>query len=234
MVRLNTKRGDTLIEVLFAVAIFSAVAVGAMVIMNQSITTAQTSLELTQVRNEMDSQAELLRHLNAVSLISSARTTAAGGTSIDGPLKEWQKITRGDGVTPKLVNPRATDFNGISQPSDCNITHIRSLASPFAQPFFINRDTGKVNSTLANFAVPGTYAQLREDMGTGQSEMIWIEAVHNPGATVEGKDKLRSSALGNPALSTFYDFHIRACWTGPDGKTLMKLGTIVRLYEPAT
>lgn len=57
------KRGDTIIEVILAVTIFSIVVVGAMTIMNSGIAMSQRSLEITQVRHQLDGQAEMLRYV---------------------------------------------------------------------------------------------------------------------------------------------------------------------------
>ena len=61
---MTKQRGDTIIEVMLAVAIFSLVAVGAMTIMNSGITMAQRSLEITLVRQQIDAQAEMLRYVH--------------------------------------------------------------------------------------------------------------------------------------------------------------------------
>lgn len=56
-------RGDTIIEVILAVTVFSAIAVGSMVIMNSGISVVQRSLEITLVRQQIDAQAEMLRYV---------------------------------------------------------------------------------------------------------------------------------------------------------------------------
>jgi type II secretory pathway pseudopilin PulG len=53
--------GDTIIEVLMAVTVFSMVAVLSITIMNQSANSAQRALELTLVRQQIDMQVEALR-----------------------------------------------------------------------------------------------------------------------------------------------------------------------------
>lgn len=58
------QRGDTIIEVILAVSIFSLVAVGAMTIMNSGLAMVQRSLEITLVRQQIDSQAEMLRFVH--------------------------------------------------------------------------------------------------------------------------------------------------------------------------
>lgn len=60
----RAQRGDTLIEVLLSVTIFSMVAVGTMTVMNQGVAIAQQSLEITLVRQQIDAQAEMLRFVH--------------------------------------------------------------------------------------------------------------------------------------------------------------------------
>ena len=57
------KKGDTVVEVIFAITIFCLVAIISISLMNNGINTAQGSLELTMARNEIDAQAEALRFI---------------------------------------------------------------------------------------------------------------------------------------------------------------------------
>ncbi len=56
--------GDTIIEVMIAITLFSMVAVGSMVLMNRGLSLAQRSLEITLVRQQIDAQAEMLRYVH--------------------------------------------------------------------------------------------------------------------------------------------------------------------------
>lgn len=56
------QRGDTMVEVMVAFAIFAMAAVSAIAIMNRGIAMTQRSLEITLVREQIDSQADLLRY----------------------------------------------------------------------------------------------------------------------------------------------------------------------------
>ncbi len=60
----RTRRGDTLIEVMFAVGIFGLAAVGTISLMNRGLATAQSTLESTMARQEVDAQAEALRFIH--------------------------------------------------------------------------------------------------------------------------------------------------------------------------
>ncbi|MBQ3294250.1 type II secretion system protein [Candidatus Saccharibacteria bacterium] len=58
------RKGDTLIEVMFAVAVFGLAAVGTIALMNRGLASTQNSLETTMARQEIDAQAEALRFLH--------------------------------------------------------------------------------------------------------------------------------------------------------------------------
>lgn len=62
------QRGDTIIEVVMAVTVFSLLAVGVMALMNRGIAMAQRSLELTLVRQQIDAQSEILRYIHDMSM----------------------------------------------------------------------------------------------------------------------------------------------------------------------
>lgn len=215
------QRGDTLIEVLFAVAVFSAVAIGTIVIMNQGISSAQNALEISLVRNQIDTQAELLRHLN------NGKLTSIGRNSNDAA-QEWDKAVN-DSRFPVATEP--TDYTAITSFSQC--TPAAGGAIP-ANAFFLNPKTGKVvrRDDVAGgaFLSASTFAQVQHNPAMPAtdpsvvSNMIWIEPVSYDNDT-ETKNKL--------SLTKYYDFHIRACWDSPgSGGGVMKLGTIVRLYVP--
>ena len=58
------KRGDTIIEVMLAIAIFALLAVITINLMNNGINSAQRTLEFTMARNEIDNQAEAIRYIH--------------------------------------------------------------------------------------------------------------------------------------------------------------------------
>ena len=58
------KHGDTIIEVMMALAVFAVLAIITVNLMNSGINNAQRTLEYTMARNEIDSQAEALRYIH--------------------------------------------------------------------------------------------------------------------------------------------------------------------------
>ncbi|MBQ9018230.1 hypothetical protein IJ117_00495 [Candidatus Saccharibacteria bacterium] len=60
---MRIKKGDTLIEVAIAIAIFSLVAISVVAVVNGSTSASQSALEITVSREEIDTQAEALRFI---------------------------------------------------------------------------------------------------------------------------------------------------------------------------
>ena len=208
-VRKNRQQGDTIIEVLFAVAVFAMVAVGSMTIMNQGTATAQRSLEITLVRQQIDAQAEAIRYIHKAYVAAYQ----SGGGALTGTAAEWTKMTS---RTTGHGTDGASEFgqvNGETCPT----------AVPGQRPFILNAHTARVWPAAPSMEAPADaslppFAQVvyNEDSSVNQAYGMWIEAVP-------------STATNGPG---FVDFHIRACWSAPGTDTPMTLGTIVRLYEP--
>lgn len=160
--RPNSKRGDTLVEVLFAVAVFSLVAVGGMSIMNAGLATSQRSLEMTLAREEMDSQAETIRFLHDSYI-------AAYPSDVSSPISsEWLKIINNQVITNASVY------------GDC---------TPPVKSFIVNTKTAKVDNISAISSNVPTYPQIRytnvlpattppsTTSVVSAIEGIWVEAV---------------------------------------------------------
>lgn len=84
MAELSRQRGDTIIEVLVAVTVFSMIAIGSLSIMNQGLSISQYSLEITQVRQQLDKQAELLRFVHSRSQLGDEEFTGIWGDAVSG------------------------------------------------------------------------------------------------------------------------------------------------------
>ncbi len=198
------ERGDTLIEVLFAITVFAMVMVGSLSIMNQGTIAAQRSVEITQVRQQVDAQAEAIRFIHSayVAAYTPGTTLPSNGT----PAAQWNALLAKASPTP------ASQYGSATTATTCTVpTPSRS--------FFMNPRTATVVSVdSSNFKSPDAAAQINYPSSTSaQSDGIWIEAVQT---------------APNGAVNGFIDFHIRACWSDPGMSRLMNIGTIVRLYEP--
>lgn len=205
----RSEKGDTLIEVLFAVTVFSLVMVSSLTIMNQGILAAQRSVEITQVRQQIDGQAEAIRYLHDAYIASYVPGSA-------GPLSpaatQWAALVAGSSVASPSTFGSQGNGTVCTQPPNRSFIVNPRTARYVASPSFVNNSPTQ------------TYAKLNFDPATGaftNSNGLWVEAV-------------RSATSSDPAQARigYIDFHIRACWASPGTSNLMTLGTIVRLYEP--
>lgn len=203
------EQGDTIIEVLIAVVVFSLVAVGAIAIMNQGTSTAQRALEISLVRQQLDAQAETLRYLHHA-YVSSFEPGVT--PDINTPAGAWVAVaSKSEGVT------RATDFGSTG----ANCPNVP------AHGFVVNAHTARLSTTVPTSmsasgpTAPMPYSQVvYEDSDPTvlrSAQGIWVEAVRS---------------TPNPSQAGYIDFHIRACWDSPGSPVPVTLGTIVRLYEP--
>ena len=60
----NSRRGDSMIEIIFSITVFCVLATAAIAMMNSGVAAAQASLETIMARNEIDAQAEALRFIH--------------------------------------------------------------------------------------------------------------------------------------------------------------------------
>ncbi len=205
------QRGDTMIEVLFAITIFSIVAVGGLTIMNKGAASAQRSLEITLVRQEMDAQAEALRMMYDEAI---AEKSTSGYNGSGPATTRWQAI----------LDKRVASATAFSDMVSTNGVNCR-LPSEITGAFVVNARTGVIDEAPVGWnAQPSIYARIiYQDPSDGSAirfaEGIWIEAIRG------------TSVI--PGVPEYTDFHIRACWSTVGQSRPVTLGTIVRLHEPS-
>lgn len=158
-------RGDTIIEVLFAVTIFSALAISGLSVMNRSVGTAQRTLEVSLVRQEINNQAEVLRFIHD-SYISGSDTIQA---------QVWNNIADSSNI---ILANQLTSLD----------TLVNSCQPPTQRAFILNPRTVKLvtNSTANIFQPAQIYSQLRynSDNSIAKVDGIWIQQlVGNNGGT---------------------------------------------------
>lgn len=210
MLRRDRQAGDTLIEVLFAVTVLSLAIVISLGLMNQGTAASVRSLQVTLVRQEIDSQADALRFLNSAYVAAYSQTYAPDTTdAATSPAEEYYKIIR------DVKNRGATSVSAFGNQGatvDCRPapegSFIINTRLARYQPYNTSRLVMATNYPVATYT-------SSDSVVTGEG--IWIEAV-------------RSAPSGG---SSRIDFHIRACWGAVGVGQPMNIGTIVRLYEPA-
>jgi type II secretory pathway pseudopilin PulG len=201
------QRGDTLIEVLFAISIFSMVVVGSIAIMNVGSAAAARTLGLTVTRQVIDMQAQMLRlaHDSYVAQYPAATYAGAGAAY--------------DTIETTLTTSKASN----------DIVGLTTCPTTFAGNVFTlsTGTTGGVTTLVAHKLLgnttPTTYPQTVDGSGNSSPQGVWVEAVKQP-----------INMTSNPKVPVGYiDFHINACWPGPGGNIPLTIGTIVRLYDPS-
>ena len=132
-------RGDTLVEVLLGVTIFSLVAVIALETMNRGMAIAQYSLETTLVRQQVDTQAEMLRYAH------------------DMKNDTWKKLVDNNSVSVSAVNGNEGNLGVEKCPDDFSTKEFALAATPsLASKISILNNPG-------DYKAAETYARVDSD-----------------------------------------------------------------------
>lgn len=238
-------KGDTLIEVTLAIGIFSMIAVIIVTVVNGSASSAQTALEITLAREEIDAQAEALRFIHSAYI-----STSGGKAAVDDEGKYaaiWEDITT-----------KARDDSGEYSPSSCSELYDGSKL--IDQNAFIINTKGLKNSTKDaiilrpsetgnKFSQATTYPRiiyLANTANTANSPLFTDEEKSNNTNSIQGvegiyivavKDssgtKIVTGGDESQTKSAYYDFYIRTCWYGPGADHPSTISTVIRLYNPS-
>lgn len=163
MRQLGKERGDTIIEVMLAFAVFALLAVGAMTIMNRGTQLAQRALEVTLVRQQIDAQADTLRYIH-----DTAHTDDASSAYTD-----WRTITTKQvdgGLAVDAANQFGTDATG-----ECPAVDAIDSA------FVLNARTGALSGVAPQAADAAPFSEVVYDQDAPDSieqvSGIWIQSV---------------------------------------------------------
>ncbi len=147
------QRGDTIIEVILAFAVFSMLAVGTIILMNRGSQASQQALESTLTQEVLAGQSEALRYL---------RESYIADPSASGAAATFRNIKDGRTVS----SPSAFGPNGCSAIPN----------SP--KSFAIDPETATVIPAVAmNDAAAPAYPQIKTVSGVTNAYGVWIEAV---------------------------------------------------------
>ena len=160
-------RGDTLIEVLLGVTIFSLVAVVALETMNRGMAIAQYSLETTLVRQQVDAQAEMLRYAH------------------DMKNDTWKKLVDNNSVSVSAVNDNEGNLGVEKCPDDFSTKEFALAATPsLASKISILNNPG-------DYKAAETYARVDSD--TKKTYGISVRLV-KPSTTTGSRDSNKYDA----------------------------------------
>ena len=257
-----SKRGDTLVEVLFAIAVFALVSVLALNIMSSGLRSAESAMEVAQARSEMDAQAESLRFVhNAFTLERELVVKNQQYRDL------WLKLSTDIiGADPGMANDPANlpdlNVNSCSEIYDGGDKSILENGNKLVAFVINTREidqndlslTGsKINlnrivvSTKSNpkaFTETPIYPRViyskkanSTSSGNNSEDQLYEASDYRYVAAAQGIYIIAArdkTKNASTATSTpeFFDFHIRACWTAPGQNSPTVIGTTVRLYNP--
>ena len=160
-------RGDTLVEVLLGVTIFSLVAVIALETMNRGMAIAQYSLETTLVRQQVDAQAEMLRYAH------------------DMKNDTWKKLVDNNSVSVSAVNDNEGNLGVEKCPDDFSTKEFALAATPsLASKISILNNPG-------DYKAAETYARVDSD--TKKTYGVAVRLV-KPSTTTGSRDSNKYDA----------------------------------------
>ena len=218
----NSRHGDTFVEVCFALAIFSFLAVIAISSMNKNLVSVQSTLESEVTRSEIDAQTEAIRFIHEayVGSLSSGYINNTWTNITENALKPseasnldkmWPPQTCGDIYDSSknpykskmmIINTRAlSEDDGNSVVSAGNSNEIFTEAVIIPRLIYNNQDDTALNSLTTD-----PDADL-----LSKSEGIWFYAV-------DGGD--------------FYDIYLQSCWYATESPTPRTVDTVFSLYNP--
>ncbi len=214
----NTKRGDTIVEVVFSIAILSFTILSLMLVMQKGSNAVQLSLELNLARNHMNAQAEAIRFINA-SIQNRERTSEAGQTSEFSSI--WRDMVSEASASVSEWKDMTTVVNGEpvcrEAPSKSFVLDLSNVQSGLQKGSVLTKAEVYPRMVYNNGADNN---KIQTDKRFVRSEGIWVEVERASGS--------------DAALTDAYDFHIRACWKSVGQSAPITLGTIVRVHVSKT
>ena len=244
----SEKRGDTLIEVVLAFAMFSLVAVVSIAVMNSSISGAEASLELSLARTEIDSQAETLRfvheafannseYANLWNRITEQKADPAKLPKLDATNCDdlYYDNTGNTIYTAKafVVNPRyVVNGNEAGKPDYYENTLIRavenSATTPPFRPAVVNPRVIYINDQTNLDGTPKTSDDVFAESDDDDLSMDYIHV-----GAIEGiYDMVLEDSDSSAPKPRHYDFYVYTCWMPSGAKRPTTIGTVLRLFNP--
>lgn len=195
-------RGDTIIEVMFAVAVFSMVVVGAIMLMNRGVGMAQRSLEITQARQQVDAQISMARHLQVSDparwgdLLTRLSVSVPPFSDTPTCPEPGSPVLQNSFFFAKTYDPAAAHKDGVS--TGASVVGVYDI-----------------NSSSFDQAV--SYGAVDYTSATPHAYGLWAQIVR--------------SEVMTPGRGTAYDLHVRACWGSTGSAAPVTIGTVTRVYD---
>lgn len=251
----KTKRGDTIIEVMFAFAVFSLVAILSVAMMNAGVATSERSLELVVARNELNAQAEALRFIHS-SYISELTLPPCDSSNMNSLVQNggkcqqyyelWDRITRNAvnaSSIPLEISAcqkiyESTASGSLLYSNNAFVINIRSLNVESGAWNVANKvdDIYKSAKTNLNIFQPAPLgARLVYSTRGGGKEEDYGSSIQQSGYNpVNYTNLIRAEGIWVVAIDggNYYDFRIQTCWYGSGNIAPTTLDTVIRLNKP--
>lgn len=201
----RTKRGDTIIEIMFAIAVFALVAVISVSVMNLGTATAENALEVVTARNELNAQAEALRFVHS-SYISERtlplRSELTQQQYLNGEKYQqyadlWNEIIR------NAIDPDSNEAASFLNISDTTVSASDVTASGCARMYSASTPSGRSPLSLANAFVLNTRnLRSRAADGTTNVNLSYISVRSQPDVFREAELSARIIYEADTSLTT--------------------------------
>ena len=243
-----TKRGDTIIEVVFSFAVFATVSVAATAIMNSGLNQAQRALEGTMARNELHSQAEAIRFIhNGFSAERNFSDTNYDYSDL------WKALVKNTVSVDRTKD--GSEYQDVNNYKTCKEVYTNQVTQPYIYALnprylipkqairpvdYINKKKNMIVSKSDTNATDGKKI-LREPslyprISFSEDDSRLDEGLHfyNKAYAIEGIWAFTVAGKWLPGTNRpqYYDFYIRTCWQSASSKALSTISTIIRLYNP--
>lgn len=227
--------GDSLIEVLIAFAIFSAVGVSSIGTIRASLSRAQSTIEDTNAQLTIESQAEALRFVQEAHLANGSNEfyneIINKIANLANPaIKEGSSTSTADLVQTDYPSHHAP-YNNSDETDIHNLnafvinpnligteSYYNSLSSKEDRDAYINKVVVSINDSPDTFVPASTFPRLYYEDSTGyliRAEGIWVIGI--------------SQASQDSETGDFIDFYVRTCWDALGSSTPDKVSTTIRL-----
>ena len=235
------KKGDTLIEVTLAVGIFSMIAIAVVAVMSGGTSSAQSALETTLAREEIDTQAEALRFIQSAYI--------ADKDAENSPYQElWKEITNNANTlsetdndktilqfTPRTCSELYDSTNGIVNQKAFVINPRMLSKFEKAEDVYISFDENKfLEAETYPRLIYGTNDKTELAASDIETSLFRAEGIYVIAVKDEQTTNIVSGANNSAdTTSAFYDFYIRTCWYGTDADRPSTISTVIRLLDPS-
>lgn len=256
---MHKRVGDTLVEVTLAIGIFSMVAIAVVAVVSGSTSGAQSALETTVTREQIDSQAEALRfiHNSYIADVKTDQDAAGNATNTELYTSIWRAATRranseDDFSEEELRSHLTPDTCAAVYSGDTLNKHGAFIVNTRALGNAKNRNASDISDIILTPGGGGDNGKFRQavtfprlvygrdqegvtsyldDTNTDNSNLTSVEGLY----IIPVKDADSTTIVTSETVehgAAYYDFYIMSCWYAGNSERPSTISTVVRLYDP--